>query len=115
MPWSATESGLPDLETIVSALGTAPGAVDLDDPAGLLAEDQQLARVEPVAGRFDRRRRRRSRSRRRSAGSNRLAEFSVVGEPLVAVPRREVDAGLEDAERLRLLDRDEPAGQRVVA
>ena len=63
------------------------GAIDMEDPAGFLAEHQQMARLRPSQRRQVRQREHvREIERLISAGSNRLVEFSVVGEPLVAVP-----------------------------
>ena len=65
-----------------------PERVDVDDPAGLLAEHQQVAGLRSRSGvdRFDSAKTSAKSGRPASAGSKRLTEFSVVGEPLVAVP-----------------------------
>ena len=43
--WSGMLSGLPGSATIVRRLETVPVAIDVDDLAGFLAEDQQVAEV----------------------------------------------------------------------
>ena len=87
--WAATDKGFPGSDWIVERAEDVAGAVDVDDPARLLAQHEQVSRTRAVRSAWTdsrARRRRRNRAVPTSAGSNRFVEFDAVGEPLVAVP-----------------------------
>ena len=92
-------------------------AVDVHDLARLLADDQQVARVRcrSASSTFDSANTSEKSAGPASAGSKRLIDSSVVGEPLVAVPAAQSMPVWKIALRLVLLDDDEAAASmRVV-